>query len=48
MVNADRLYRDLFRRDRIPTRLRPVLRYLAILSRKMDRDAIYVRAGTLS
>lgn len=48
MLTADRLYRDLVRREGMPPWLRASLRFLAILTRKMERDAIYVRAGTLS
>lgn len=48
MLLADRVYRQLVRRPDLPGWVRRLLVYLAVLTRKMVRDAVYVRAGTLS
>ncbi len=48
MLLADRLYRDLVRRPDLPASVRAVLVFGAVLTRKMIRDAVFVRAGTLS
>ncbi|GDX80944.1 hypothetical protein LBMAG42_27550 [Deltaproteobacteria bacterium] len=48
MVFIDRLYRDLVRRPALAPRLRQALFVVAVLVRKIDRDAVFVRAGTLS
>jgi membrane protein len=48
VIYADLLYRDLVRREGLPSWLRAVLRFGAVLTRKMVRDAVFVRAGTLS
>ncbi|MSQ02622.1 MAG: YihY family inner membrane protein [Myxococcales bacterium] len=48
MLLADRWYREFVRRPDLPWGLRAALVYLAVLIRKMTRDAVFVRAGTLS
>ncbi len=48
MRSVDKLYRELVQREGLPARLRGALRFAAVLTRKMHRDSIFVRAGTLS
>ncbi len=48
MLVADRWYREFARRPDLPWGLRAALVYIAVLTRKMSRDAVFVRAGTLS
>ncbi|MBM4392057.1 MAG: YihY family inner membrane protein [Deltaproteobacteria bacterium] len=48
MLLVDRLYRAQVRNPALPAHLRLAAKFVAILSRKLVKDAIPVRAGTLS
>ena len=48
MWSTERVYRDLVRSQSVPRLGRRALLAASILFRKMDRDSIFVRSGTLS